>query len=257
MKIEKIEGKIIIELGNDNVTLNEQDAVEFMVKCLRASSEIKNAIKEKNEDLQVLKADYCKVQMDILFNDHNVHIKCKYGIETLSIVEFEKQCDAMWDALASMYDTEDFQVKTIDARYLEQILGIDLPFIMNAKIEMIKMEDLRNFSVGNPKGIHLRKGRYYKQISTDSYINYPNHINNFIGQTNEERTKAVLESMKESNYATNGKYIVLYNDSNVIRDGEHRAAALYHLYGNIEIPVLRIKFSHNYYSYKLFYSKGK
>lgn len=257
MKIEKVEDKARIVLDNVDVTLNEQEFVEFMVKCLRALSEIKNAIKKDVKELQVLKADFCQVQMNVLFKDDNVHIECKYGAETLSIAEFERNCDSMWQILSSMYDTGDLKLKTIDTMYLEQILGIDLPFIVSAKIEIIQMEDLRNFSVENSSGIPLSEGRYYKQISTDNYINYPNHINNLIGQTNEERTRSVLEIMKEFNYSKNGKYIILYNNSNVIRDGEHRAAALYHLYGNIEIPILRIKFSQNYYSYKLFYLKGK
>ena len=256
MRIIRTGKEIKIYIFENVLCLNEQLAIEFMVKLLRADSEIKN-LNSKATMMQILKPDFCMAKVDVKLIENRIIVDSFYGKKDFEICEFESICnDIVW-FLAQNYNVGDFDLLKIDAMYLEQILGIDLPFIVSAKIEMIQMEDLRNFSVENPCGIPLIEGRYYKQISTDSYINYPNHINNFIGQTNEERTRTVLETMKESNYAKNGKYIILYNDSNVIRDGEHRAAALYHLYGNIEIPVLRIKFSHNYYSYKLFYSKGR
>ena len=52
----------------------------------------------------------------------------------------------------------------------------------------------------------------------------------------------ILDSVKQNGYPYNNNYIVLYGDDNIIRDGQHRASCLYYLYGNIEIPVMRLHF---------------
>jgi hypothetical protein len=54
--------------------------------------------------------------------------------------------------------------------------------------------------------------------------------------------KAMMDSIKEHGYPYNDNYIVLYGDDNIIRDGQHRASCLFVLYGNIEVPVLRMYF---------------
>ncbi|MDA9017975.1 hypothetical protein N9H40_00490, partial [bacterium] len=48
----------------------------------------------------------------------------------------------------------------------------------------------------------------------------------------------------------NDEYIVLFNNQNYIRDGQHRASTILSVKGKIEIPIIRLKFKNNKYNLK-------
>ena len=78
-----------------------------------------------------------------------------------------------------------------------------------------------------------------------------------IGQDDNERMDGILKSIKENGYPYQDNYIVMYGDDNIIRDGQHRASCLYYLYGDVEVPVMRLHFK-GYKSPKIgrFYNCG-
>ena len=133
--------------------------------------------------------------------------------------------------LTKQYGFNLIDYSKIDPMFLEQILGIDLPFLKGAEIKTIWLNDLKNFSIMKKRGIPLKKGRYYQQLITKSFINSPNHKNNFINQTNENRLLTSVENMKKHNYGSNGSFIILYNNSFVIRD-VNKNATFYKLFSN-------------------------
>ena len=52
-----------------------------------------------------------------------------------------------------------------------------------------------------------------------------------------------LESVKQNGYPFQDKYLVLFNGEDTIRDGQHRAAILAHLYGlDCKVKVMRFDF---------------
>ena len=75
---------------------------------------------------------------------------------------------------------------------------------------------------------------------------------NYFGMNNEKRLNETLESIKENKYPFEDKYIVLFNGQNIIRDGQHRAAILAHLYGlDATIKVMRFNFDGNSHFIKI------
>lgn len=59
------------------------------------------------------------------------------------------------------------------------------------------------------------------------------------------------KSVEKNGYPYNNQYIVMFERDLLIRDGKQRAAILRYLYGNIEIPVLILKFKRGYNKYKI------
>lgn len=67
---------------------------------------------------------------------------------------------------------------------------------------------------------------------------------NYHGVNNEKRLLNSLGSIKKNGYPYQGRYLVLFNKQNLIRDGQHRAAILAHLYGlDYKVKVMRFYFS--------------
>ena len=48
---------------------------------------------------------------------------------------------------------------------------------------------------------------------------------------NEKRILDLFDSIKNHGYPYLDQYIILFNGENIVRDGQHRAAVLAHLYG--------------------------
>ena len=80
---------------------------------------------------------------------------------------------------------------------------------------------------------------------------------NLYSETNHSRFESIIKSIKENGYPLNNEYIILNNDGYFVVDGLHRASCLFHLYGDIEIPVIRLYFHENAYSDKFIESDYK
>ena len=66
--------------------------------------------------------------------------------------------------------------------------------------------------------------------------------------------KDLIQKLRESiianGYPSSG-WIVTFGDEPYIRDGQHRAAILYNLYGDIDIPILNFEFSPTYQDWRM------
>ncbi|WP_026507436.1 nucleoside-diphosphate sugar epimerase/dehydratase [Butyrivibrio sp. MC2013] len=65
----------------------------------------------------------------------------------------------------------------------------------------------------------------------------PQRRSNFYKQTNEKRLEDNLEYARRTDINELSKGIYVYTDQNLIIDGWHRAACLYHLYGDINVDI--------------------
>lgn len=88
----------------------------------------------------------------------------------------------------------------------------------------------------------LPNSRVLKALNGNPEENNNRNERNYFGQTNSDRLDAMLASIKENGYPKNNEYIVVFNNSNVIEDGQHRAACLYYLYGDISVDIIRMNF---------------
>ena len=250
--IELINGKITF-LYQSKYSFSEQKGLELFGKILRAVDEY---LFNPNIDNCVVFSSHNKnIDCDIEFNGLDINIRynnLRFSFDHNSLILSK---DNIVSFLNETYGKGDIDFNSIGFKFFEQVLGIDTPYIMDSKIERVYLNNLKCFKINNPNGTDLKNGRYYKQIQNNTFINNPSNINNYFSQTNEQRLKDICLKMKNEGYLNKKGSIVLYNNSYVIRDGEHRASALLYLKGDIEIEVLRIWFSKNYYSYRLFYEK--
>ena len=128
----------------------------------------------------------------------------------------------------------------------------NFPNLLSITKEKIKLSKLRcvvNFNYHKGGGVLIKKllpvhkTPVYKYLNGDRdvYKNY--HHYNYYGVTNEKRINNVVNSVKENGYPYKEQYVILSNGQNIVRDGQHRVAALFSLYGGeFEIEVLRFKF---------------
>ena len=121
------------------------------------------------------------------------------------------------------------------------MLGVDLPYITGIEIFNEKIENLFFYNRVNPKKVRIYEHKVF--------INLKNGISSGL---EAERINRILTEISKHTLLNERFYGVVYNDEKVIRDGTHRIACLYHLYGNIDIPIIRIKTSKEYYSYSMY-----
>ena len=65
-----------------------------------------------------------------------------------------------------------------------------------------------------------------------------------------EKLKKLQESIINKGYPAGG-WITTFGDEPYIRDGRHRAAILYRLNGDIEIPILNVKFDPSFNGWRM------
>ncbi|ABW66339.1 hypothetical protein [Desulfosudis oleivorans] len=65
----------------------------------------------------------------------------------------------------------------------------------------------------------------------------------YLGMNNKERLVQVVANIENFGYPREGRHIILFKGQSIVRDGQHRLAALRHRYGNMKIPVMVFRFS--------------
>lgn len=77
--------------------------------------------------------------------------------------------------------------------------------------------------------IHKTPAFKYLEGKTAAFKSYEQF--NYFNVSNESRLLKTFESIKRNGYPFNDQHIVLFNGQDIVRDGQHRAAILAHLYG--------------------------
>ena len=146
--------------------------------------------------------------------------------------------------------------------------------------DKVLLEDLLSGRIsedGSFVALPLKEGRLSKSLEGDSAENDAyKQINLYLPRTatlstNEDRLKRIYERIKIKGDLLDSDYLTLLNDTNLIWDGQHRAACLLAIKGNKEVKVRRLWFRQGMYipyvffvdsslSYKesnFFYDTGK
>lgn len=150
------------------------------------------------------------------------------------------------DSITKLVDVAGFDCRDYDPVYISRMLAPYLSGLKMVKRDTVKVGDLivaYDIKHGLTKYVNVSKGRAIKALNGDPSENNDHRGSHHVGQTSEQRLQSMLDSVKEQGYPYNNQYIVVYGDQMLIRDGQHRASCLYHLYGNIEIPILRLYFT--------------
>ncbi len=208
----------------------------------------------------VIKLQSSKINKNRIWIDDNfgesIHIHIDDIRVDLSVQEFEKLYEDLCCTLNKLIEVEGLDFRKIDPIYLEVMLWDKLTKLKMVRIDYVNLDDMyapfgqTMVKLSESRGVKALRGVFKEEEKRRS---------NHLGQTETERMAISLESIKENGYPYDNQYIVMYGDDNIIRDGQHRASCLYYLYGNIEVPVMRMYFDnydspniYKYYNSKLF-----
>ena len=173
----------------------------------------------------------------------HIHID-DYRVD-LSVKEFKQINDDLFLALTNLIDVEGFDASQIDPVFMSVMLWSKLPHLTRVSYDRVMLEDL--YAPYHSSIFRLKDSVGYRAIKSGQAIVEKRRKSQLIGQTEAQRMDSIMESLKKNGYPEDNHYIIVYGDDNIIRDGQHRASCLYYLYGNIEIPILRLYFD-NYKS---------
>ena len=179
-----------------------------------------------------------------------IHIHYKDIRLDLTIEEFLALADAAEDLIGQLITTQGFEIDLFDPVMLAGVIG-ELVSAEKILDDEILLEDILVDTI-NEDGEHiydsLKHSRVLRAISGDRKQNDVHHQVNYykphsrVRYSNQERIQFNMEQIRQKGYPFNKERILLLENTNIVWDGQHRASVLYHLYGNIRVPIRRIFF---------------
>ncbi len=182
----------------------------------------------------------------------SIHIHYDNFRMDLTIEQFISFSTLIEEALVNLINNETFNIENFDPMFLYEISYMlkDLKCVSHEKIKLSDMIVSKEGLFGIPRWSDLYGSRVYRAINGDSKEN-DNYIQeNFFNQSNQERVNKIKELVERKSYPYNDEYIVLVNNQNYIRDGQHRALSILSVEGDSSVPIIRLHFKNNKYSLK-------
>lgn len=254
IQFERIEDNYKLIIEKYERILPEIEAIELMLSLLRSNYEVHYLIDRKKNIVSsasivplglIEKNVY---NLTISFFKQRIVVSA-FELENMdySLDEYSNYCEEIYQLLNREYG-KGFDFKLLSPVYLEHMFGIDLPNI--ERIEQCKT-DILSLTIFDREG--LRKVRIYEHEIYNQLkkgvFKQDRKSTNHLFENNEERIRNIIsEVQKDSKDAC----AVVYGDEDVVRDGTHRLACMYFLYGNIEIPIIRIYVKNPQYSYSMY-----
>jgi hypothetical protein len=140
---------------------------------------------------------------------------------------------------------DNFDINDFDIQFLASIANAlsDLIILKKETIELKKLI-VYNYKYGIPYHVKLNKSMMYRALNGDDKDYQKYKQENWFEEKNIERLYRIKEFItKEENMQP----IVLFNNQNFIRDGQHRSA-VYLKNNQKEINVIRLYFKNNKYN---------
>lgn len=245
----------MVHIENLERIVSEFEAIEIMVSFIRALSEIeyisckKPEVFDSTERLQlvIMEKDLYGLRIVLKKNIVGARLFNSPVIE-YSIEEIQELVDEIYQILNKKYSHNKFDFRMFSPIYLEHMLGVDIPHIENVKFERCNILSLYFYNRTEPKRVKINEHNIFKQLKTGEIETGSMDANHYL-ESNEERLRKVLSEVNDNPETF---CAVVYGNENVVRDGTHRLACMYYLYGDIEIPIIRIYITDPYYSYTMY-----
>ncbi len=179
-----------------------------------------------------------------------IHIHFKDIRLDLTVKEFEDFSAECARILENLIDCKDFKASDFDPMLLTTI-SKDLPRIERIEKREVFLEEILVDTFDDKGGkifAPIYESRVYKALRGHKSENEAHFQTNYISPlsmgecSNDERISFNLSQIKKFGYPHDNELIGI-DHKNRIWDGQHRAACLYYLYGNIKVPVRTIYFS--------------
>lgn len=206
----------------------------------------------KGTSFSQIKTRECWVEV-IYLGDY-IEVKIDYIKMTVRTEEYHFYVDKILPLVNNIVDIEGFNINLFTPDLFKEIASW-IPDLISVKFDDVYLEEVYdtaewiNPKTGEVKYLYkpLKETRILKSLRGD-FGEVENHVqNNLIQQSNMDRVKRMLLKISKDGYPFDDKYIVLFNEGNVLLDGLHRASCLYFLYGNIRVKMMRLSFLDNKY----------
>jgi hypothetical protein len=188
----------------------------------------------------------------------SIHLHIDNMRVDFTIKEFLEFSEMIKESLSELDFLCGYKLENFDEHFLKECSEF-LSYFQSIEIEEIKLSKLKCIVHSNYRSdlnlmklVEISKIPAYKYLKGDKedFLKYSQF--NYFGINNEKRLSETLSAIKKNNYPYKDKYIVLFNGQDTIRDGQHRAAILAHLYGiDAVIKVMRFNFKGNNHLVKI------
>lgn len=259
---ERLKSHYDFKFNETKLSAEETTFIEFAVSCVRARWEIE-CIKTFHPQIVststvlpfniICKKYLSDLEIFLIGNGVVVNLHGQKIFE-VSYDEFTTLTEKFYDLLNLEYTKNLFDLRATDAIYLEHMLGADLPYFTGWEYDVCRISDLKIFDKKTLSEVFMKD---CDSLEAMRFANSPALPTNFLLESNEMRFRKILSSIMTNGYPHDNKFIIVYNDEMTVRDGTRRLSCLYFLYGDIEIPIMRLKFSFNNYSYSMLRKKFK
>lgn len=175
----------------------------------------------------------------------------------LSVNEFLDFSGMVRKTLAELDLFDGYNINSFDAHFLKEC-GNFLSSLIKISIEDIPLSDLKfiardkiynNLIMHRIVSVDKTPAFRYLNENMQDFVTYNQF--NYCGINNKERLLNLLNSIKANGYPYKEKYVILFNGQNIVRDGQHRAAVLAHLYGiDARIKVMMFHFDDKRHIFK-------
>jgi len=236
--------EVALKLKTDKISLSELNFYIFSAFLIRCKKEFQwHLIKTPYETVTLFS---CKPAFLYVLMNQQISIVLQGKQYCFSSGDFTEYTEYLYQMLNTVHGFPDFDYHNLDPVFMEYMLCVDLPYLYAVKNEEIYLDDLRIYS-GETESQQIKESKYFEMMKGEQIQNTITKTN-LNQQTHEERVRLLLQNL-ETGFQPEESAIVVYNNSDIIRDGSHRAGWLYRKYGNIKIKILRMFFSRNYYKY--------
>ncbi len=176
----------------------------------------------------------------------SVHIHLNDLRLDLTTREFSAFAHQLYDIINDMVQVDGFEARKFNPVFLSQILARDLPKLKKISYDEVPLSRMLLYKpLFGPfvRSVRLPDSKVVKALAGDTRENDIVRSSHHINQTSAARLDAVMDSILKHGYPFGDEYIILFDDNLLIRDGQHRAACLYHLHGDHKVKVMRMHFT--------------
>ena len=205
-----------------------------------------------NETVNIAIEDNIGESIHIHFNEMRVD---------LTIAEFRKLALQCRPIVNSYLENIDEKLVSLSTDFLVNSAK-HIPHISKVDEDDVGLDDLKCIFYKNfdNKIIEIRplsNSPMVKYLKGDreEYLSYQQCGRSFF--ENEPKLDNIVSSLSQNGYPYMGKFIVLFGDQNIIRDGLHRASSLFAKNKDKLIPIQRFYFSKGFNSWKINFVRSR
>lgn len=167
----------------------------------------------------------------------SIHIHIDEIRVDLTNAEFTGMFSDICSALNELIAVEGFDCRKISPDFLLNTLWHKLRYLRAVKPDTVPLKEMECSFNGTYQKIP--ESETVKMLETGlKGVDCPRHADSKV----KNKLENILGRVKNNGYPFDGRYIIMFGEDNVIRDGQDYAACLWHALGDVSVPVLRFSF---------------